>query len=116
MENNDDGWNNYYSTSNSSGMRCGNMKCHKCKKSIRGNYLIQDRSNNRHRGNETDERYLYHRKCSSDNNVWKVLDIEQKQAKYNEKLRREHIKEVSTLIEKYELDVDDLFDIEYNQY
>jgi hypothetical protein len=40
--------------------------CHKCKKRIHGNSncVLRERKNLRHRGNETDEAYLYHVKCS----------------------------------------------------
>jgi hypothetical protein len=46
-------------------------KCHKCKKRIRGNSncVLRERTNWKHRGNETDEAYLYHFKCSPKKNI-----------------------------------------------
>lgn len=109
----DSGWRNYYQIANSNGTRCGNMKCHKCKKTIKGNYLIRDRQNFKHRGNETDERYLYHRDCSNNKSVWEKFDKEQIERKNELKLYNKRKKEVLDLIEKYGFDADDLFDIDY---
>ena len=102
-------WNNYYSISNSKGMRCGNMICYVCKKKIKGYYLIQDRSNYLLRGNEYDETYLFHRKCSETNNKWAEFDKEQKDYKKAQITKKAQIKEVKVLIEKYGLEVNDLF-------
>ena len=107
-------WRNYYSISNSEGMRCGDMICHKCKEKIKGNYLIQDRINSMLRGNEHDERYLFHRKCSETNGKWAEFDKEQKDYKEAQIIREAQIKEVKSLIDKYKLDEDDLFEIDYH--
>jgi hypothetical protein len=107
-------WCNYYYISNSEGMRCGNMICHSCKTKIKGNYLIQDRTNFMLRGNEYDERYLFHRKCSETNSKWAEFDKEQKDNKKAQITRENQIKEVKSLIEKYGLDADDLFEINYH--
>lgn len=109
----DSGWRNYYQIANSNGTRCGDMKCHKCKKTIKGNYLIRDRQNFKHRGNETDERYLYHRDCSNNKSVWEKFDAEQIERKNELKLYNKRKKEVLGLIKKYGFDADDLFDIDY---
>lgn len=107
-------WRNYYSISNSERMRCGNMICHECKEKINGDYLIQDRSNFMLRGNEHDERYLYHRKCSEENSEWAKFDKRQKDYKETQVIRESQIKEVKSLIAKYKLDADDLFEIDYH--
>ena len=106
-------WNNYYSVSNSEGMRCGNMTCHKCKEKIEGDYLIQNRSNWMHRGNETDECYLFHRKCSESNKAWEKKKKKQKEHQEANLIRENQIKEVKSLMRKYGLDADDLFDTDY---
>jgi hypothetical protein len=107
-------WRDYYSISNSKGMRCGNMICHKCKEKIEGNYLIQDRTNFMLRGNEHDERYLFHRECSENNSKWAEFDKEQKDYKDAKIVRQNQIKEVKILISKYKLEADDLFEIDYD--
>jgi hypothetical protein len=96
-------WNNYYRVTNSEGMRCGNMICHKCKEEIKGDYLIQDRSNHLLRGNEHDECYIFHRKCSEDNITWKDFDENMANEKVIE-LQKAQIKKVSDLITKYGLE------------
>lgn len=108
-------WRNYYSISNSEVTRCGDMICHKCKKKINGDYLIQDRSNFMLRGNEHDERYLFHRKCSESNGKWDEFDKEQKDYKEGQIIREGRIKEVKLLIDKYKLDAGDLFEIDYHR-
>lgn len=105
-------WRNYYSISNSKGMCCGDMICHKCKTKIKGNYLIQDRSNFILRGNEHDERYLFHRKCSETNGKWAEFDKELKNYKNAQIIRGNQIEEVKSLISKYKLNADDLFEID----
>jgi hypothetical protein len=107
-------WRNYYSISNSEGVRCGNMICHKCKEKIKGNYLIQERSNFMLRGNEHDETYLFHRKCSETNGKWAEFDKNQKEYKEAQIIRESQIEEVKSLIAKYKLDADDLFEIDYH--
>jgi len=107
----EDAWSNYYTISNSKGMICGSMICHKCEEKIKGN-LIQDRSNFMLRGNEHDERYLFHRKCSEENEKWGEFDKEQKENKEAQKQRDSQIEEVKSLIEKYELEVGDLFEVD----
>ena len=104
----DKAWHNQFTVSNSEFQRCGNMICDKCKKKIRGNYLIQDRTNYMLRGNEHDERYLFHRGCSEDNVKWAEFDKELKEEKQANKVRNKQIKEVKDLIEKY--DLKDLFE------
>jgi hypothetical protein len=105
-------WANDYSISHSDGMRCGNMKCDKCEEEIEGFYLIRDRTNFKHRGNETDERYIYHEKCSPtgtsrhwDNYRESCAEEEKKEAKREIK-RLELIKD----IRKWGFDEEDLFD------
>jgi|SRR5690625_2102066 len=110
----DSGWRNYYRIANSEEMSCGNMKCYKCKKTIKGDYLIRDRQNFKHRGNETDERYIYHRECSNNKSVWENFDKEQIERENELKLYEKRKKEVLDLIEKYGFDADDLFDIDYH--
>ena len=110
----DTGWRNYYQIANSNGTRCGNMKCHKCKKTIQGNYLIRDKQNFMHRGNETDERYLYHRNCSNNKSIWENFDREEAERKDKLKLRQKQKKEVMALINKYGFEADDLFDVDYH--
>jgi hypothetical protein len=109
----DDGWRNYYQVTNSEGVTCGDMKCHRCKDTIEGNYLIRDRTNFKHRGNETDERYLYHRECSDNKTVWEDFDKTEVELANYINLKETQKKEVLDLIKKYELEVDDLFDINY---
>ncbi len=100
-------WRNHYHVSNSEAQRCGNMICNKCKEKIEGDYLIQDRTNFILRGNENDECYIFHRKCSEENAAWKKFDKDRLD-------KISQIKEVKNLIEKYGLSADDLFDIDYH--
>lgn len=108
------GWNNYYSISNSKVMYCGSMICHKCKGKISGDYLIQDRSNYLLRGNEHDERYLFHRKCSDDNEKWIENDLLVKEQNKMGRQRAKQVSQVKTLIEKFGLSANELFDDEIN--
>lgn len=108
-------WRNYYSVASSEVVTCGDMICYKCKEKIIGDYLIQDRTNFRLRGNEHDERYLFHRKCSETNGKWANFDKEKEEYKAARIARESQIKEVRDLIEKYKLDADDLFEI-YRHY
>lgn len=66
------------------------------------------------RGNEHDERYLFHRKCSETNGKWAEFDEEQRNDKEAQITRENQIKEVKSLIAKYKLDADDLFEIDYH--
>ncbi len=97
-------WRDYYRVSNSEGMRCGNMICHKCKEEIKGDYLIQERSNFLLRGNENDECYIFHRKCSEDNIKWKEFDEENIANEKAMEVKNAQIKEVNDLIAKYGLE------------
>lgn len=109
-------WSNHYSISHSKSMACGNMICDKCGKKIVGYYLIKDRTNYMLRGNENDERYLFHRRCSEENKKWVEFDREQKEMIANQKLIESQIKEVKELIQLYGLTADQLFEIDYYQY
>jgi len=106
--NKDNGWFNTYNIANSEYISCGYMRCHKCKKKIEGDFLIKDRKNFLHRGNETDERYLYHRECSSHKGAWKKFDRLMREKEEEYKLMEERDKKVKELIEKYGIDEDDL--------
>ena len=97
-------WRDYYRVSNSEGMRCGNMICHKCKEKIKGDYLIQERTNHLLRGNENDECYIFHRKCSEDNAKWKEFDEENIANEKAMEVKKSQIKEVNDLIAKYGLE------------
>ena len=97
-------WSNYFHISNSEGMKCGNMICYKCKEKIEGDYLIQERTNHLLRGNENDECYIFHRKCSEDNVKWKVFDEENIAREKAVELQKAQIKEVNDLIAKYGLE------------
>ncbi len=99
----DKAWHNNFTVSNSRVQRCGNMICDKCQRKITGNYLIQDRTNYMLRGNEHDERYLFHRECSEDNVKWAEFDTNKKEEKQAYKIRNKQIKAVKDLIKKYNL-------------
>lgn len=90
------------------------MICHKCKAKISGDYLIQDRSNFLLRGNEHDERYLFHRKCSDDNEKWIEHDLCIKEQSKLANKRAKQISQVKALIEKYGLSQEELFGDEIN--
>jgi hypothetical protein len=99
----EDGWRNYFSVANSDVMICGSMICHKCKNTISGDYLIQDVQNFRLRGNEHDERYLFHRKCSVENTEWNRLDKNRLKEIQERQELNNRISEVNGLITKYGL-------------
>ena len=107
------GWHSYYSVSNSERMFCSEINCSRCNEKITGDYLIQDRQNIYLRGNESDERYVFHRKCSSDNPEWVRHDNEKEKSDAEALARQNQIKEVKSLIKKYQLEVEDLFEIDY---
>lgn len=65
--------------------------------------MIQDRTNYLLRGNENDECYIFHRKCSEDNVKWKEFDKENIANENARKVKEAQIKEVNDLIEKYGL-------------
>ena len=111
---NDDGWNNHYRITHASGMRVGIMKCSnkKCGKTIRSDsyYLIKERTNFKHRGNETDECYIYHRDCSPVTNVWKAHDKELREQEKSFKIREAKRLELVAEINEWEFDNEDLFE------
>lgn len=71
------GWTNQYQVANSHSLKCGQMKCVRCKGDIVGDYLIRDRRNFLHRGKETDERFLFHRGCFPSHPKWKEHKTQQ---------------------------------------
>lgn len=97
-------WRDHYKVSNSESMRCGNMICDKCEKEIKGDYLVQERSNFLLRGNENDKCYIFHRKCSEDNIKWKEFDEENIANEKAMEVKKTQIKEVNDLILKYGLE------------
>jgi len=89
-------WRDNYSISSSQVQICGDMICHNCKKKIKGSYLIIDRTNYMMRGNENDERYLFHRNCSQNNIEWIKFDAEHKKHKKYLKTKRRNKMEANT--------------------
>lgn len=106
-----DGWSNTYSVAHASTVRCADMTCDKCGRKIRKNsyYLILDRTNFKHRGNETDERYLFHRDCSPVKQVWENHDRELVNSKKRAEEREARIADLKIEIGLLGLSECDLF-------
>ena len=103
----ENGWSNVYSIADSRVMTCGNMICDKCGKKIRGLYLIRDRTNFKHRGNETDERYIYHRECRK-NKAWDEYEKNKEEAKRKENEYNKNVRVVLDLMKEKKLCINDL--------
>lgn len=88
------------------------MRCSKCGNTISGDYLIKDRTNFLHRGNETDEHYIYHRECSPVSTVWLKFDedaIEYSRALAEREIKR---KECLSFISEKGFSLDELIETE----
>jgi len=111
MKNKDNGWTESYYISHARSHRVGNMKCSKCEEKIKSNnwFLIRNRANWKHRGNETDECYIYHRNCSSVTEIWDKHDIKLKANKIATKKREAKLIELANEIAKLGFTCDELF-------
>jgi len=103
------GWKNYYQVAHSDYLRCGLMECVRCKLPIVGYYLIRERKNFLHRGNETEQQFLFHRGCNPSHPMWKEFD---KLQELNEKTKVERDKVLDGLhrtINEWGFSQDELF-------
>lgn len=89
------------------------MICSKCGNKIKNeHYLILERTNFMHRGNETDEVYLYHKKCVTGKKLSKVWETHEKRVEAEKEAMRKRnskIHELRKEISEWGLHKNDLF-------
>jgi len=85
-----------------------NIICDKCGKKIRSLYLRKLRTNFKHRGNETDETYFYHKSCKLNHKIWDEHKREIEQIKIKEYEYKKKLEEVIDLMEKNNISISDL--------
>jgi len=92
------GWNNTYRISHAKDI-ISDVICDTCGKMIHGNslFLVRERSNFKHRGNETDEVYYYHKECRTSKKLKKLW------GNYYKKLKEEKELENKREIKRKEL-------------
>jgi len=109
----ENGWSNEYTICNSETWVCGGMICATCGKKIEsGLYLRRDRTNFKHRGNETDEVYLYHRECKKGKKFDKMWGTHEKEVEAKKEAltkRNAKLVELRKEISACGFDEDDLF-------
>jgi hypothetical protein len=109
----ENGWSNEYRIVDANSCVCGDMICSKCGNKIENElYLRRERTNFKHRGNETDEVYLYHKDCKIGKKFSKMWETHDKKVKDEETAynKRETKRlELITEISAWGFDENDLF-------
>lgn len=114
MKTKKDGWFNTHHIGNADSIRCGNMICSRCGEKIdSGDYLIRERKNFHHRGNETDETYIYHRECSKEYKIWEEHDKKTEQSHAEASKREAKWKQLIAQIEEWNFTEEELFQYNY---
>jgi len=102
----EDGWRTTYDIGKI--IESSNLVCHKCNKKIKGTYLRELRTNFKHRGNETDYAYFYHKSCKPNHKIWDEHKRALEQIKIKEYEYKKKLEEVTDLIEKNNISISDL--------
>ncbi|HRW21707.1 MAG TPA: hypothetical protein P5509_07025 [Bacteroidales bacterium] len=109
----ENGWINTYRICDSNSVVCGEMICATCGGKIENElYLMRDRVNFKHRGNETDEVYLYHKNCKTGKKFTKMWETHEKEVNAEKEAltkRNAKLVELRNEISAWGFNEDDLF-------